>query len=390
MQLSCGNMNGISCDTGFCCSSRGYCGITAGHCGRGCQSIFGSCWPDQNASQDPLPQPELSSLQQEQPVEQLQPKRFFLRRIFSKTEKADARVGRQVTCGHMNGQSCGQGDCCSSNGICGKTLGHCGTGCQSAFGLCWSPNEVKRKTEKIKNGGVRIPYYDIWKEPNLVKTAMNAKFGDTIHFSSPEDDIHVPQTYKPRTMIPMLPYVAPCQLVCNRVKNKAYHGLATSDIGLVAQAYLNAVNGLPPVGKETLIHGANLVVLTAVITAIQCMGIIALGAFNAFAPVIAAPHLLMVAQISGPNSVDYLRIIHACEIYLKKRVGKKALQDLAEIGRYRNHGGVPFQMWLMRQRVQIEMKTDSSGQQCVEYQSDTVQEYGQIMDDLLPQQFQEQ
>ena len=47
------------------------------------------------------------------------------------------------TCGGKNGYTCDPklargGPCCSTSGYCGSTAAYCGTGCESAFGTCWS------------------------------------------------------------------------------------------------------------------------------------------------------------------------------------------------------------------------------------------------------------
>lgn len=47
------------------------------------------------------------------------------------TVSTDATCGGTVTC-----QGSGFGDCCSQWGWCGTTDAHCGSGCQSAFGVC--------------------------------------------------------------------------------------------------------------------------------------------------------------------------------------------------------------------------------------------------------------
>ncbi|KAM5349385.1 hypothetical protein ACJ41O_005890 [Fusarium nematophilum] len=41
-----------------------------------------------------------------------------------------------ATCGAGTSFKCGEGFCCGQSGWCGDTAGHCGTGCQSAFGKC--------------------------------------------------------------------------------------------------------------------------------------------------------------------------------------------------------------------------------------------------------------
>lgn len=40
---TCGTRGGMTCATGMCCSSHGYCGTNEDYCGEGCQSAFGEC-----------------------------------------------------------------------------------------------------------------------------------------------------------------------------------------------------------------------------------------------------------------------------------------------------------------------------------------------------------
>ena len=40
---TCGSNGGLTCATGYCCSSHGYCGTSQDYCGTGCQSAFGGC-----------------------------------------------------------------------------------------------------------------------------------------------------------------------------------------------------------------------------------------------------------------------------------------------------------------------------------------------------------
>ena len=97
----CGSQNGgLTCDPngsyGPCCSSYGWCGSTAAHCGDGCQS---GCKP---TTADPT------------------------------APRPDGRCGSA-----FGGATCdpagAYGGCCSSYGYCGKTDGHClvANGCQS-------------------------------------------------------------------------------------------------------------------------------------------------------------------------------------------------------------------------------------------------------------------
>ncbi|OUM61871.1 carbohydrate-binding module family 18 protein [Piromyces sp. E2] len=41
-KVRCGSIDG-KCDPGYCCSKYGWCGATSDHCGKGCQSEFGTC-----------------------------------------------------------------------------------------------------------------------------------------------------------------------------------------------------------------------------------------------------------------------------------------------------------------------------------------------------------
>ncbi|KAK4675335.1 hypothetical protein QC764_0076980 [Podospora pseudoanserina] len=95
---SCGYPNLYNCtNSGFgsCCSSTNWCGDSPGHCGAGCQSLFGIC--------------------------------------------TESNVSTDGSCGPANGKTCtgsGFGDCCSAGGWCGGASDHCGAGCQSGFGTC--------------------------------------------------------------------------------------------------------------------------------------------------------------------------------------------------------------------------------------------------------------
>ncbi|KAK4197626.1 family 18 putative glycoside hydrolase [Triangularia verruculosa] len=100
----CGTANGgtacLGTAFGDCCSEYGYCGDTSAHCGAGCQSAFGICFP------------------------------------------SGPPVSKDGLCGQASdpsGATCEGsefGDCCSEYGFCGATNAYCGTGCQAAFGAC--------------------------------------------------------------------------------------------------------------------------------------------------------------------------------------------------------------------------------------------------------------
>lgn len=116
---SCGAANGGTiCDpnskvyTGSCCSSYGYCGNTAAHCGTGCQS---GCSTPAAPTNPTAPRP-------------------------------DGRCGSTVagaTC-DPNGPF---GGCCSAYGYCGKAADHCGAGCQSGCngGTSATPNPTSTR-----------------------------------------------------------------------------------------------------------------------------------------------------------------------------------------------------------------------------------------------------
>ncbi|KPM40558.1 hypothetical protein AK830_g5977 [Neonectria ditissima] len=94
------NKNGKTCKGsafGDCCSSTGFCGKSSDHCGAGCNSAFGTC------------------------------------------SEGAGSISTDGNCGPKNGKTCKGstfGDCCSSNGYCGKSTDHCRTGCQLSYGLC--------------------------------------------------------------------------------------------------------------------------------------------------------------------------------------------------------------------------------------------------------------
>ncbi|KAH6060496.1 hypothetical protein HBI67_137660 [Parastagonospora nodorum] len=102
---SCGGLQGFNCKlSGFgnCCSSSGWCGVTAVHCGTACQAGFGDCFI-------PVGQP---------------------------TTPTTDNVSKDGSCGSSAGLTCGGsgfGNCCSNGGYCGDTVNHCAQGCQKSF-----------------------------------------------------------------------------------------------------------------------------------------------------------------------------------------------------------------------------------------------------------------
>jgi hypothetical protein len=107
---TCGSGKGTCAGSTFgdCCSQYGWCGSSAGHCGTGCNSAFGTCTGGSTTPAPPPPAPT-------------------------------TKVSTDGTCGPQGGATCAGstfGNCCSQYGWCGSTAGHCGTGCQSGSGTC--------------------------------------------------------------------------------------------------------------------------------------------------------------------------------------------------------------------------------------------------------------
>ncbi|KAF2266832.1 glycoside hydrolase/deacetylase, partial [Lojkania enalia] len=106
---TCGGTSGYTCigfSEGSCCSQYGWCGSTTGHCGAGCNPLFGTC----NSSGSS-----------------------------SSAVRSSTRTSSTPAATPSGKYSCigwSKGTCCSQYGWCGNTSGHCGTGCQSAFGTC--------------------------------------------------------------------------------------------------------------------------------------------------------------------------------------------------------------------------------------------------------------
>ena len=107
-----------ACADGLCCSSQGICGTTEEHCGTGCQSEFGKC-NEEEVSDD-----------EDTIIEDTLPISYY-------------------KCGPNKG-ICAKGLCCSKHGFCGKTIDHCGTGCQSEFGQCKESASLAESEEKAE------------------------------------------------------------------------------------------------------------------------------------------------------------------------------------------------------------------------------------------------
>ncbi|KAK1726336.1 polysaccharide deacetylase [Colletotrichum acutatum] len=120
-----------------CCSSAGWCGNTADHCGAACQPLYGNCQIS-GASSSPAP---VSSASSSAAVP-----------TPSVTSSAPATTGTAASPPLSTNGRCGttQGGatcisepgatCCSQYGWCGATTDHCGGGCQAGFGTCGTSN----------------------------------------------------------------------------------------------------------------------------------------------------------------------------------------------------------------------------------------------------------
>ncbi|KKF92177.1 Lectin-B [Ceratocystis platani] len=128
---SCGGETGYTCGESSCCSKWGWCGVTPGHCGAGCQTGFGLC--DSDAPK-------------EAPKEAEAPK------------TAELTPSPNGSCGGKTGYTCTNSNCCSKWGWCGGTSEYCGAGCQTGFGLCDSdaPKEAPKEVEAPKTAELAL------------------------------------------------------------------------------------------------------------------------------------------------------------------------------------------------------------------------------------------
>ncbi|TQN71228.1 Chitin deacetylase [Colletotrichum shisoi] len=167
---------------GNCCSKNGWCGSTAAFCGTGCQSKYGTCGSQSSSSSRHFfffyflvadqcfivfhTIEHWLCLKLKDLNFKLADQRFFVfhtikhrlclkltssasssgtgtRSATGSSSAASSTSTRPVStngeCGSGNGRQCvgsAFGNCCSQYNFCGSTSGHCGTGCQSAFGTC--------------------------------------------------------------------------------------------------------------------------------------------------------------------------------------------------------------------------------------------------------------
>jgi len=102
-----------------CCNKDGSCGISSDHCGvdAGCQNKFGMCLmnsltPTSSATVDDTNKSKIG-------------------------QKCGQGHGSCVVLGE-DGRTYEHISCCSEKGYCGLSKDHCGKGCQSEFGVCYS------------------------------------------------------------------------------------------------------------------------------------------------------------------------------------------------------------------------------------------------------------
>jgi hypothetical protein len=115
-----------------CCSQFGWCGSNATiHCGTGCQSPYGLCGHETYAPRaSPTAAPSIAPTLSPTSVSTVAPTIA----PFTITVSTNGRCGvdfQHTSCGNA------QFPCCSQFGWCGSNVTvHCGTGCQSPYGLC--------------------------------------------------------------------------------------------------------------------------------------------------------------------------------------------------------------------------------------------------------------
>ncbi|KAL6705783.1 hypothetical protein ACN47E_006421 [Coniothyrium glycines] len=123
---TCGGTNGYTCQGssfGNCCSTSGYCGSTTAYCGTGCQGAFGSCTGTGTSA---VVSKAASTIKTST-------------KAATPAPSAAKKVSTDGNCAGTAGTTCqgsAFGNCCSQYSYCGTTTGHCGTGCQKAFGTC--------------------------------------------------------------------------------------------------------------------------------------------------------------------------------------------------------------------------------------------------------------
>ncbi|KAG4087662.1 hypothetical protein H8356DRAFT_1433444 [Neocallimastix lanati (nom. inval.)] len=157
----CGQVNGLACPTGYCCSQFGFCGKTESYCGKGCQSEFGICNGTTSSVADATTTTTTGKKYRTVVIPVVVTKvkhhhhhhhnkstiisstsNFATTTTTTTTAIADIKptndnVSTDDTCGPLRGNKiCPEGKCCSEYGYCGDTDEYCGKGCLSEFGRC--------------------------------------------------------------------------------------------------------------------------------------------------------------------------------------------------------------------------------------------------------------
>ncbi|KAI8816578.1 uncharacterized protein EV422DRAFT_279422 [Fimicolochytrium jonesii] len=127
----CGSAFGTACWSGWCCSSGGWCGKEAKHCGAGCQIAFGTCGANPPVTTTPTTVRPTSTSTTRPTI----PPTTVRPTTTTTTTSATARpTSTDGICGPAAGTVCDNGNCCSQYGFCGSTAEYCGAGCQAGWG----------------------------------------------------------------------------------------------------------------------------------------------------------------------------------------------------------------------------------------------------------------
>lgn len=167
VDATCGGTNGYTCvgfAQGECCSAYGYCGNTEGHCGTGCNPLFGKCGNDASSpSANPVPSssaapasssaaPAVSSAPIPTSKAVSSSKAVVTPSKPTPTPPAPKpnppkpnppklKVSKNGRCGRSEGTTCDGsvfGSCCTAMNRCGRGILACASrwGCQDKYGSC--------------------------------------------------------------------------------------------------------------------------------------------------------------------------------------------------------------------------------------------------------------
>ncbi|KAK5671937.1 hypothetical protein QVD99_001762 [Batrachochytrium dendrobatidis] len=160
MDGQCGKEFGTKCSSNDCCSKDGECGFGEDYCEAGCQKGYGRCWkyspPTYAEGEAPR---DLNNKCGRDVVKSCKNNQCCSRSQYCGTSNYYCGIGCVRGFGtclginppndgphlSINGQcgsdldtSCPNAQCCSKNGVCGRTSGYCGEGCQVDYGVCWN------------------------------------------------------------------------------------------------------------------------------------------------------------------------------------------------------------------------------------------------------------